>query len=114
MKHIKEKDTIKRDNSSVCKIIEYPLNDEDIDLVIAEITGRYPDKGYALNNASKELIYILDGRGKIIFKDKEIKYDKGDVVLINNNEAYYYDTNYTKVTISCNPAWNIKDYKNID
>lgn len=112
MKHIKLKDAISRSNSDSCIVNEYPLEENDLDIVVATITGRYPDNGYALNKVSKEIIYVLEGTGIVHFKDKKIKYNAGDVILINK-EAYYYETKYSKVTISCSPAWNNKDYENI-
>ena len=38
---------------------------------VAWINGRYPVKGYAVNEVSSELVYILSGKGKIVTKDNE-------------------------------------------
>jgi len=65
----------------------------------------------ALILISKELIYVLDGNGILWFKDKKVKFEKGDSILINNNEEYYWDTEYCKVSMSCTPAWNEEQHK---
>ena len=44
MNIIKSNDAVKCDNSDKCKTIEYSFGDKDIDLGLAIITGRYPEK----------------------------------------------------------------------
>ena len=45
--------------------------DKDIDLGIATIRGRYPDEGYGVNLISKELIYVIEGRGTLNFENEK-------------------------------------------
>lgn len=40
-------------NKDKCKTLEYSFGDKDIDLGIATITGRFPNKGYAMNEVKK-------------------------------------------------------------
>lgn len=111
MKIIKSNDAIKGANSERCKTIEYSFGDKDIDLGLATITGRYPEDGYCVNLISKELIYVLEGSGKLCFENETINFSKGDSILINNNEKYYWETEYCKVSMTCTPAWNEKQHK---
>lgn len=111
MEIIKFDNALKGANSDKCKYLEYLFEDKDIDLGITTITGRYPEEGYCVNVISKELIYIIDGNGILNFEDKSITFKKGDAILINNNEKYYWDTNYCVVSISCIPAWNEEQHK---
>ena len=111
MKIIKNNNTVKGANSNNCKTLEYSFNDNDIDLGIATITGRYPEIGYCVNTISKELIYVLEGTGKIYFDNNYVEFEKGDSILINPNEKYYWDTKYCIVSMSCTPAWDEKQHK---
>ncbi len=112
MQIIKNNNAIKRANSDKCKTLEYSFNDMDIDLGLATITGRYPEKaGYCINTISKELIYVLDGNGKIYFENDFVEFEKGDAILIDSNEKYYWDTKYCVVSMSCTPAWDEKQHK---
>lgn len=111
MKVIKNNEAIYGKNSDKCKTIEYSFNDKDIDLGISIITGRYPEVGYCVNLVSKELIYILEGSGNLCFEDKEVSFEQGDAILIENNEKYYWDTEYCKVSMSCTPAWTSEQHK---
>ena len=114
MKYIKYEDAENGTNTDICKTLEYSFGDKDIDLGIATITGRYPEKGYCVNLISKELIYIIEGSGEICFENKSIQFSKGDSILINSNEKYYWNSEYCKVSMSCTPAWTIEQYRIIE
>lgn len=106
MKIIKCNEAEKGQNSEKCKTFEYSFGDKDIDLGVAVITGRFPDEGYASNLICKELIYVLEGSGTIHFDGKTIEFSAGDSILINNNDKYYYETDYCKISMTCTPAWS--------
>ena len=111
MKIIRSHEAVEGANSEKCKTMEYSFEDKDIDLGIAIITGRYPESGFCVNLISKELIYVLEGSGKLCFEDEIINFSKGDAILIENNKKYYWETDYCKVSMSCSPAWNPEQHK---
>lgn len=111
MQIIRNRDAAKGANSSNCKTIEYSFDDKTIDLGVATITGRYPENGYCTNTISKELIYVIEGNGKIYFEKESVEFTKGDSILIDANEKYYWDSTYCIVSISCAPAWSEEQYK---
>lgn len=114
MEIIKYDNALKGKNSDKCKTLEYSFNDKEIDLGIATINGRYPDKGYGVNLVSKELIYVIEGKGTLNFENKKIKFSKGDSILIEPNEKYYFDTDYCVISLACTPAWSSEQYDIID
>lgn len=62
----------------------------------------------------KELCYILDGTGKISKKNGEvIEFKKDDVILIENEEIYYWEGN-CKIIMVCTPAWYKEQCELID
>ncbi len=111
MQFIKKSNAVKGANSDKCKTLEYSFKDKDMDLGIATITGRYPENGFCVNTISKELIYVLDGNGKLYFENNCIEFEEGDSILINSNEKYYWDSTYCIVSMTCTPAWNEEQYK---
>ena len=110
MEVIKNSDAFKKNNSDKCEVIEYSFNDKDIDLGVATIISRYPEKGYCVNLVSKELIYVLEGEGKLYLKDKTIDFSVGDSILIDKGEKYYWDSKYCKVVLICTPAFSVDQY----
>ena len=113
MEIVKKDEALKGSNSNVCKKIEYSFNDKDMDLCIATITGRYPDVGYCMNLKSKELIYVMEGKGILELENKKIEFSQGDSIIISPNEKYYWDSEYTVISMICTPAWSIEQYKAI-
>ena len=111
MKFIKKSNAVKGANSNKCETLEYSFKDKDMDLGIATITGRYLENGFCVNTISKELIYVLDGNGKLYFENNCIEFEKGDSILINSNEKYYWDSEYCIVSMTCTPAWNEEQHK---
>jgi len=108
---IKNAYAVKGNNSDCCKTVEYSFGDKDIDLGIATITGRYPESGFCFNSVSKELIYVLDGNGKLYFENDCLEFEKGDSILIYPNEKYYWDSTYCVVSMSCTPAWSEEQHQ---
>lgn len=98
-------------NSEECKTLEYDFKDKDIDIGVATITGRFPSKDYCVNTICKELIYVLEGTGSLCFEEEKMNYKKGDAILIEPNDKYYWDTEYSVVSMSCTPSWNTDQHK---
>lgn len=107
MKIVRENEAKKIINSDTSELLEYSifLEDKDIDFAINEIKGRYPQTGYCTNRMCKELVYVLDGSGTISKKeDNFFEFEKGDVILINKGDIYFWEGN-CKIAMICTPAW---------
>ena len=107
---IRKNETKSFKRSDKCISIEYPLEDKDIDGTVIKLNGRYPNKGRTVNTKCKEIAHIIKGEGKIVVNNKETKLNKGDLVLINPMEEYYWDGNM-EMFVSCTPAWSPKQHK---
>ena len=97
MKIIKLEQAEKHENSETCETLEYGFNDKDIDCATAIITGRYPETGYCMNEVCKELIYVINGSGTLNKEEETIEFKKGDAILINKGEKYYWNAQCTIV-----------------
>ncbi len=113
MKVCKKENSVLYKNSNECHNMEYPLGDTDINVSVATVNGKYPESGYCVNLEVKELLYIMEGTGKLIKKDEVVEFKAGDVILVEKGEAYRWDAN-CKVLISCTPAWHEEQHKLID
>lgn len=99
-------------NSEACMAIEYPMGDKDINGAVIELNGRYPDKGRAVNLKCKEMAYIIKGSGRLVVENKEEKLNKGDLVLIEPGEKFFWEGKLT-MFMPCTPAWNHEQYKEV-
>jgi mannose-6-phosphate isomerase-like protein (cupin superfamily) len=109
---VKKEERQKIQNSKDCFIFEYPFNDKDIELSCAEIRGRYPLEGFAMNEKIKEIFYINKGKGKINIEGKDLELKEGDVILIQAKQKYFWQGDLDLV-LACNPKFNPEQHKNI-
>lgn len=95
--------------------IDYKKCDEEIDFAIIKVNGKSPKSGYQVNTECKELLYIIEGSGTLFMKDmvSEIKFSKGDVIIINRGELYSFDGNF-EASVSCTPAWKEEQHQYIN
>jgi len=101
---VKKSESKKFENSSTCIIHEYGHEDKDMNIVIAEIKGRYPDKGNVINKICKEVALAIEGSGKVGIDGKEFQISEGDSILIKANQKFFWDGKM-KLVMVCNPAF---------
>jgi len=104
MEWVKKKDALKHENSAHCTVYEYPMKNSEMSIGVAEITDRYPDQGYAMNEKCDEMGYILKGSGKLVTEKESVTLSVGDVVYIPHGEKFYWEGNMT-VILPTSPAW---------
>ena len=97
-------------NSYSCVALEYPLDDKDINAAVIKLDGCYPERGRAVNTECKEMGYVIEGSGKLVIEDKTVELKKGDVVLIEAGEKYYWEGNLI-MFVPCTPAWTPEQHK---
>lgn len=105
--------TIEKNNSQTCSVIEYDLGHKMLDMAIATVSGRYPEERRVINHQCDELIYVFEGQGKLVLNHEEYKLSAGDVVLIEAGEKYYWEGDM-KFFVSCRPAWNLEQHQIVD
>ena len=91
-------------------IWEYEMKDGQINGAIAVIDGRYPEKGRVVNEESKELVFVLEGKGRLVIEGKEIKLHEGDLLLIEPGERYFWQGKM-KIFMANTPKWKPEQHK---
>jgi quercetin dioxygenase-like cupin family protein len=100
-------------NGAACVVWEYPLYDADINLAVVNITGRYPEEGRVANQTCKEVAYVVEGKIKLNLEGEELFLQKGDAVLIEPGERFYWEGDATLV-MPCTPPWTPEQYTKVD
>lgn len=77
---------------------------------MVQINGRYPEKGFAYNEVSKELAFVVSGKGEIIQPAGENKIDIGDVILLQPNERFAWEGKLT-IFMATSPKFNPGQHK---
>ncbi|MCX7125022.1 MAG: AraC family ligand binding domain-containing protein [Gammaproteobacteria bacterium] len=112
MKKLDGKKVIECKNSNHCVVSEFPIDDRDINFSIAKISSRYPDSGCVANTIVKEIVYVHEGSGIIVVEGIEHTLKAGDVILISQNEKFYWDGDMT-LHISCTPSFTPEQHIHI-
>lgn len=110
---IKLKNTNKVANSEKCIAYEYLFGSENTSVALIEMKGRYPDKGFARNKTFEEIIFVLNGKGRITIDDKSYNLTKNDSVMLKPNKKYYYEGDMKVLTFT-SPAFKVENHEILD
>ena len=91
-------------------IHEYFIDELSINCATAEINGRYPESGFAMNEVSKELVYILSGKGAIVTKTGKSSFAPGDVIFIDKKEPFAWQGNFSMFMVTT-PKFDSNQHK---
>ena len=110
MEIVKKTDAIMHENSTHCTVYEYPMKNSEMNIGVAEIRGRYPEQGYAINHLCSEMGYILKGSGKLVAESGETTLSEGDVIYVPAGEQFFWSGTMT-VVLSATPAWSPEQHE---
>lgn len=112
MEFVKLQDAIKKETSPSCVVMEYPMQNRGMSIGVAEMSGRYPDRGWALNQKCIEMGYVIRGSGKLVTETESVDLSEGDVVLIPRGQKYYWD-GAMSVVLPTTPPWSPDQHAHI-
>ena len=100
-------------NSDVCKGQSFAAN-APLDLAEIEISGRYPEFGWAMNREVYEMVYVKAGQGSLAIRgEAETQLAAGDVVSVAPGQAFAWDGDMT-IVMACSPAFSTEQYEIIE
>lgn len=100
-------------NSLSCEVKEFG-DVGTIDGADIVINGRYPERGYSVNEISSFVIRVLGGTGVLATRNDSIRLTEGDVAFVGKGEVYYFEGQNLALFMASTPAWSPKQYSNID
>ena len=113
MKILKRNQAHEYSNSANCSGFEFDLGDSNLDGAVVSVVGKYPVKGWAVNEECKEVVYVIAGKGKVVIEGQSFEIKNEDMIVIDKGERFYWDGNL-KLFIYCTPAWSLKQHKQVD
>lgn len=113
MQHIQRSGAVRHDNSPSCSVWEYDSIDS-IDAADCVVNGRYPESGFARNEASNLSIRVISGVGRLATKQADAELVPGDAVLIPSGEPYYFKGDNLAFFMAASPAWSLDQYQEVD
>ncbi|KKU83402.1 hypothetical protein A2973_04545 [Candidatus Gottesmanbacteria bacterium RIFCSPLOWO2_01_FULL_49_10] len=107
---IQSSQTNKVQASPTTSIWEFTMEEKSISGAIAAIKDRYPEKGFAVNRVSKELVFVISGNGHIITPNQKKPIQVGDLVFLDKRETYAWEGNLT-LFMANTPKFDPKQHK---
>lgn len=112
MNIIPSSQTKKIQASPTTTIWEFVMEEKSISGAIAEINGRYPEKGFAVNENSKELSFVISGNGHIVTPTQKRPIRVGDQVFLDKGESFAWEANGALTLFMANtPKFDPKQHK---
>ncbi|MBI3956108.1 hypothetical protein HY339_02535 [Candidatus Gottesmanbacteria bacterium] len=81
--------------SASTTVWEYFMDDAVVSGAVAEINGRYPEKGFAINSVSKELAFVISGHGHVLSPKAQHTITIGDVIFLDKGERFAWQGTVT-------------------
>ncbi len=82
-----------------------PLGDQSV--VQLEMDGKYPQKGYSINDVCTETVLLLEGRFEVEYGDDRFILNPGDMVMLLPKKKYRI-TGKGKAVVCIAPSWDSK------
>ena len=73
------------------------------------IDGRYPEKGFAVNQICRELAYIIKGNGSLATEYSIAKFSQGDTLYLPPKEKFLWEGKFTMYVVTT-PAFDPKQH----
>lgn len=109
MNIISSSETNKMKASPSTTIWEFVMKEKAISGAIAEIKDRYPEKGLAVNKASKELAFVISGGGHVVTPKERRSIDIGDLIFLDKDESFAWEDKIT-IFMATTPAFDSKQH----
>lgn len=101
-------------NSPFCKGVGFAQKGATMDIAKIELTGRYPESGWVMNEVSYEMAYVMSGSGEFIKRDGEaFEVNEGDVVSIETGKQYAWSGTMTLI-VPCTPRFDPNKHKHVE
>jgi mannose-6-phosphate isomerase class I len=97
-------------NGPTCSGVSFAVADASLDIARIKINGRYPETGWAINHASHEMVYVLEGQGELIKEDYTTELAAGDAIHVPPETNFAWNGHMT-IIMSCNPPFEPNQYE---
>ncbi len=95
--------------------MDFPLKTKNSNISEIRLTGRYPEKGCALNKVSEMVVYVLKGKVALTIDKKNSTLEKGSVVLVKKNQKYFWiPKSSVTLLIFSTPPWMVEQQKIVE
>lgn len=108
---IGKEDAIKLENGKACTVWEYFLDSEKVGIAKAELNGRYPEMGLAMNKECDQIYFCISGKGTIHYDGKTFELREGGAFLFKKGHRYWLECDNLIVLVANGPPFRPEQYE---
>jgi mannose-6-phosphate isomerase-like protein (cupin superfamily) len=110
---IKQSDAVTTQEAGVSRFHEYHFDFKNASLGVSEISGRYPESGYDLDEQVEQSWYVESGNGSVWAGGQEWQVSKGDMVHLLPGEKYWIRGDNLRLIVASSPQWSEAQHKHV-
>lgn len=111
---IKKSDVVATQENGISRFHEYQFPFQHASLGISEINGRYPEKGFDIDEEVEASWYVEEGEADIWIGGEVQHVEKGDMVYVPKAEKYWIDGKNLRLVVASSPVWYPEQHKHIE
>jgi mannose-6-phosphate isomerase-like protein (cupin superfamily) len=113
VKVIKKSAAVSFTNSSACAGFEFAFGDDQLNIALVTVNGRYPKRGHLVNEVCKEIAFVVKGSGIVGVDGEKHSLSVGDAVMIQPGERFYWEGQKLQMLMPCSPAFYPEQHKEV-
>jgi mannose-6-phosphate isomerase-like protein (cupin superfamily) len=78
---------------------------------VAEVSGRYPQRGWGMNRVCDEIVYVVSGSGRLETPESATPLAPGDVAYVPKGQKIAWHGEHLVIFIPCVPAWTPEQHE---
>lgn len=111
---IKKSEVVTSQENGISRFHEYQFAFKNASLGVSEINGRYPGKGYDVDEAVEAIWYVEEGEANIWIGGEVYHVEKGDMVYVPMNEKYWIEGKNLRLVVASSPTWYPEQHKHLE
>src|SRR5688572_15365236 len=87
-------------------VFDYPVPNERYGFSAQELDGRFPESGVYRNTVCFEMMYIIEGTGKVVVNGEEHQVEAGDLIVLEPGDKHFGEYKNVKLVTFTSPNWS--------
>lgn len=110
---IKKSQAITTQDVGTSRFREYRFDFKNASLGVSEISGRYPESGYDVDEQVEQSWYVESGNGTVWIGGDEHPLEPGDMVHLPPGEKFWIEGAMLRLIAASSPEWFEAQHKHI-
>lgn len=111
---IKKSEVFTSQENGTSRFHEYQFPFKNASLGVSEINGRYPTKGYDVDEKVEASWYVEHGKATIFIAGQTYNLEAGDMIYVPAGEKFWIEGENLRLVVCSSPMWTPEQHKHIE